>query len=172
VVLIFVRTTRGLISIGQLVSGAVRSLKTTGIGHSIILFPLPITAVAFEGELMEFGKALKSREVKQVILDPIRYTFVGCMLERSVVPPISGRGSGKVNEIPRCLMMLLHDDFLELDFGLGCVVEITKVEFEFGLEQIPIGEPGRLGLDLAEDDGLAILKCRFSKVRDGILDLG
>jgi hypothetical protein len=56
--------------------------------------------------------------------------------------------------------------------GLGCVVERTKFEFEFGLEQIPIAEPGRLGLNLAEDGGLAILKCHFSKIRDGILDLG
>jgi hypothetical protein len=52
------------------------------------------------------------------------------------------------------------------------VVENTEVEFEFSLEQIPIAEPGRLGLNLAEDGGLAILKCRFSKIRDGVLDLG
>jgi hypothetical protein len=94
------------------------------------------------------------------------------MSECSVVPPSSGRGSGKVNEIPRCFAVLLHDNFFELDLGLGCIVERTEVEFEFGLGQIPVAEPGRLGLNLAKNGGLAILKCHFSKVRDGILDLG
>jgi hypothetical protein len=64
------------------------------------------------------------------------------MSECSVVPPGLGRGCGKVNEIPCCFVMLLHDDFFELDLGLGCVVERTEVEFKFGLEQIPIAEPG------------------------------
>jgi hypothetical protein len=68
--------------------------------------------------------------------------------------------------------MLLHDDFFELDLSLGCVVERTEVEFDFSLEQISIAEPGRLGLNLAEDGGLAILECHASKVGDGVLDFG
>jgi hypothetical protein len=94
------------------------------------------------------------------------------MSERSVVPPGSGRGCGKVNEIPFCLVMLLHDYFFKFDLGLGCVVERSEVEFEFGLEQFPIAEPSRLRLKFAENGGLAILECRASKVRDGVLDLG
>ena len=94
------------------------------------------------------------------------------MSERSVVPPSSGRGCGKVNEIPCCFVMLLHDDFFELDLGLGCVVEMTEVEFEFGLEQVPVAESRRLGLNFAENGGLAIHECCTSKVRDGVLDFG
>jgi hypothetical protein len=63
-VLIFIRAARGLIGIGRLVSGAVRSLRTMGINHSIIIFPLPITAVTFKHKLMKFSKALKSREME------------------------------------------------------------------------------------------------------------
>jgi hypothetical protein len=40
---------------------------------------------------------------------------------------------------------------------LGCIVERTKVEFEFSLEQLPIAEPSRLGMKLAKDGRLAIL---------------
>jgi hypothetical protein len=94
------------------------------------------------------------------------------MSECSVIPPGSGRHCGKVNEIPRCFVMLLHDDFFELDLGLGCVVERTEVEFEFRLEQIPIAEPRRLGLNFAEDGGLAIHECCTSKVRNGVLNFG
>jgi hypothetical protein len=55
---------------------------------------------------------------------------------------------------------------------LGCIVERTKVEFEFSLEQIPISEPGRLGLNFTENGRLAIHECCTSKVRDGVLDFG
>jgi hypothetical protein len=69
-------------------------------------------------------------------------------------------------------VVLLHDNFFELDLGLGCVVERTEVEFEFGLEQVPVAEPRRLGLNFAENGGLAIHECCTSKVRDGVLDFG
>jgi hypothetical protein len=91
------------------------------------------------------------------------------MLESSVVPPSLGRGCGKVNDIPRCLVMLLHDDFLKLDLGLGCVVEGTEVEFEFGLEQLPIAEPSWLRNKFAEDGRFTILECHASKVGDGLI---
>jgi hypothetical protein len=94
------------------------------------------------------------------------------MSKRSVVPPGLGRGCGKVNEIPRCFVVLLQDDFLELDLSLGCIVERTEVEFEFGLEQIPVAEPRRLRPNFAENGGLAIHECCTSEVRDGILDFG
>jgi hypothetical protein len=81
------------------------------------------------------------------------------MSECSVIPPSSGRGCGKVSEIPHCLVMLLHDNFFELDLSLGCVVERTELEFELGLEQIPITKPSRLGVKFAEDGGLAVLEC-------------
>jgi hypothetical protein len=94
------------------------------------------------------------------------------MSECSVVPPRSGRGHGKVNEIPHCFVMLLHDDFFKLNLGLGCGVERTEVEFKLGLEQVPIAEPSGLGNKFAEDGRFAILECRASKVGDGVLDLG
>jgi hypothetical protein len=33
---------------------------------------------------------------------------------------------------------------LELDLGLGCIIERTEVEFKFSLEEFPISEPGKL----------------------------
>jgi hypothetical protein len=54
---------------------------------------------------------------------------------------------------------------LELDLGLGCIIERTEVEFKFSLEEFPISEPSRLGLKLAEDGRLTILECCASKVQ-------
>jgi hypothetical protein len=69
-------------------------------------------------------------------------------------------------------VVLLHDYFFELDLGLGCIVERTKVEFEFGLEQVPVAEARRLRLNFAENGGLAIPECCTSKVWDCVLDFG
>jgi hypothetical protein len=72
------------------------------------------------------------------------------MSDCSVVPPSSGRGCGKVNEIPCCRVVLLHDYFFKLDLGLGSVVERTKVEF-VTLEQLPIAKPSRLGMKFTKN---------------------
>ena len=55
--------------------------------------------------------------------------------------------------------------------GLFITVERPKVHFKLGVEIFPIGEPGRLGVNLSEDGGLEMLKGWTGEVRDGILNL-
>ena len=80
------------------------------------------------------------------------------MPESRVIPLGPGRSSAESNEEPSCLMMFLHNNLLQLDLGLGCIIVWAEVHLKLALEGIPIPKPDRLGRDLAEDGRLKILK--------------
>ena len=79
---------------GGLGGGGAISVGVMGIlgrrSNGIVFLPFPITAINFQGEVVEFGKAFVSRKVKEVILDTFGQALVGDVPECCIVPLSSG----------------------------------------------------------------------------------
>ena len=54
--------------------------------NGIVFLPFPITAINLQDEVVKFGEAFVSREVKEVILDTFGQALVGNVPECCIVP--------------------------------------------------------------------------------------
>ena len=138
--------------------------------NGIIFLPFPITAINLQGEVLEFGKAFVSREMKEVVLDMFGQAPVGNVPECCIIPLSSGQSSGELDEILGSSVVFFHNNFFQFDLGLGGVVKRTEVHFEFVAEAVPICKSYRLGSNFTEDHWFKVLERRTREVRDGILN--
>ena len=74
---------------GGLGGGAI-SVGVMGIlgrrSNGIVFLPFPIMAINLQGEIVKFGKAFVSREMKEVILDTFGQAPVGDVPECCIIP--------------------------------------------------------------------------------------
>ena len=79
---------------GGLGGGGVISVGVMGIlgrrSNGIVFLPFPITAINLQGEVLKFGKAFVSREMKEVVLDTFGQAPVGDVPECCIIPLSSG----------------------------------------------------------------------------------
>ena len=75
---------------GGLGGGGEISVGVMGIlgrrSNGIVFFPFPITAINLQGEVLKFGEAFVSREMKEVVLDMFGQALVGDVPECCIVP--------------------------------------------------------------------------------------